>query len=93
MLGTDDVFAAISALDRAANYGFVVVVGDASLAELFVYDCRPAAMGRLTAIAPGDFFIGDKKYGWLVYFRVDRTAGTVTLIKSGTGRTPFEPAH
>jgi hypothetical protein len=87
----DDVFAAISALDRATNYWVVIVLGEGSMTERFVYDCKPAVMGRLAGIAPGDYYIGDKKYGWLVYFSVDRTANSVTLIKSGTGRTPFEP--
>jgi hypothetical protein len=82
-LERDDVFAAISALDRATNFWVVVVLGEASMAERFVYDCRPTTMGRLTAIAPGDFFIGDKKYGWLVYFKCDRVENTVTLIKAG----------
>jgi hypothetical protein len=89
-LEMEDVFAAISALDRATNYWVVVVLGEASMAERLVYDCRPAAMGRLTAIAPGDFFIGDKQYGWLVYFKCDLVENTVTLIKAGNFVTPFE---
>ena len=60
------------------------------MAERFVYDCRPLAMGRLTGIATGDYYIVDKKYGRLVYLNVDRVANTVTLIKSGTALTPFE---
>jgi hypothetical protein len=92
-LDIDDVFATISALDRETNYWVVVVLGEGSMAERFVYDCRPAAIGRLTAIAPEDFFIGAKKYGWLVYFRSNPVENKVTLIKSGAGLTPFEPLH
>ncbi len=59
---------AISTLDPGTNYWVVIVLGNASMAQQLVYDCKPAAMEQLAAIAPGDFYIGDKKYQWLVYF-------------------------
>ena len=81
---------ALSLLDTNSNYWVVVVVGDGSMAQPFVFDCKPIAMEQLIAIAPGDFFIGDKKYAWLVYFAVDRAENAVTLIKAGNFPTPFD---
>jgi hypothetical protein len=71
-------------------YWVVIVLGKASMAERFVYDCKPTGMEHLIAIAPGDFFIADKKYGWLVYFNVDREKDAVTLVKAGHFQTPFD---
>lgn len=81
---------AVSTLDPAANYWVVIVKGDTSMAQQLVYDCKPAPMVQLIAIAPGNFFIGDKKYQWLVYFDINRTENMVTLIKAGSSPTPFD---
>ena len=80
----------ISTLDPAANFWVVIVLGDPSMAQQLLYDCKPAAVIQLVAIAPGNFFIGDKKYKWLVYFSVNRTENTVTLIKAGSFPTLFD---
>ena len=80
----------ISTLDPATNYWVVIVLGDASMAQQFVYDCKPAAIEHLAAIAPGDFYIGDKKYQWLVHFKMDQTENAVTLIKAVNFLTPFD---
>jgi hypothetical protein len=81
---------ALLLLDTGINYWVVVVVGDGSMAQPFVFDCKPTAMEQLIAIAPGDFYIGDKKYAWLVYFAVDRAENAVALIKAGNFPTPFD---
>ena len=81
---------AISTLDPAANYWVVIVLGDASMAQQLIYDCKPAALVQLVAIAPGNFFIGDKKYRWLVYFNMNRPENTVTMIKAGSSSTPLD---
>jgi hypothetical protein len=81
---------AMSTLDPAKNYWVVIVLGNASMAQHLVYDCKPAAMEYLVAIAPGDFFIGDKKYQWLVYFNANRSENAVILIKAADIPTPFD---
>jgi hypothetical protein len=80
----------ISRLDPATNYWVIIVLGEASMAQQLVYDCRPAAIEQLAAIAPADFYIGDKKYGWLVYCKVSIIEGTIELIKVGDSPTPFD---
>ncbi len=84
------IFPAISTLDPAANYWVVIVLGDSSMVQQLIYDCKPAAIVQLVAIAPGNFFIGDKKYQWLVYFNKNRTENTVTMIKAGSSSTPLD---
>jgi hypothetical protein len=80
----------ISKLNHVTNYWVVIGLGNDSMTQLLVYDCKPAAIKDLAAIAPGDFYVGDKKYQWLVYFSMDKTANAVTLIKAGDFPTPFD---
>jgi hypothetical protein len=44
----------------------------------------------LVSMAPASFFIGDKKYGWLVYFRVDQKENTIALINVDGSPMPFD---
>lgn len=82
--------ALISQLDPTTNYWAIIVLGNASMAEQLIYDCKPGAMEHLIAIAPADFYIVDIKYRWLVYFNVNREENMVTLLKAGDFPTPFD---
>lgn len=62
----------VSALNPDSNYWAIIGFGDYPTARHFVYDCNPESLGWLIGIAPGSFYMGDKKYKWLVYFHVDR---------------------
>ena len=61
--------------------------------EHFVYDCKIDAVKALLSIAPADFYLGDKKYAWLVYFKVDRAENRISLINADISPTPFDPPN
>ena len=82
----------INGLDPNTNYWAVIAFGDYPTAHQYLYDCRPDALLALLAMAPANFFIGDKKYRWLVYFQVDQKENTVALINVGGSPTPFDLA-
>jgi hypothetical protein len=89
-IAPEAIYKEISKLDPASNYWTVIVLGEASEARQLVYDCTPAAMEHLISVAPADFYIGDKKYQWLVYFNMNREHNEVSLIKSRDCPTPFD---
>jgi hypothetical protein len=80
----------IDRINENQNHWVVVVMNNGPTGKQYVYDCRPKAIAGLTSIAPGDFFIIDKKFGWLTYFERDDTSSRFSIYKSGEGRTPFD---
>jgi len=60
----------VSKLDNSVNYWAVIVLQNGPTAKHYVYDCSTDALKMLLAIAPCDFYIGSKKYEWLIYFKV-----------------------
>lgn len=83
----------ISKLQSNTNYWVVIVFGNARDSSQHVYDCNVDSMKVLIEWAPADFFIVDKKYNWLTYFKVDRDKSEVSISKSGDGKTPFDEAQ
>lgn len=88
-ISTKDISDEIDRLDSNCNYWVVLVLGDYPSAKQVVYDCKPIVIRALIEIGTGNFFIGDKKYNWLVQFH-QTTSNIVSLIKSGKHETPFE---
>lgn len=78
----------ISNLDSKSNYWEVIVFGKAQRDRQYIYDCNIVPMKVLVKWAPADFYIADKRYEWLTYFKVDNNE--VSIFKSGDGRTPFD---
>jgi hypothetical protein len=76
-------------LDLNCNYWVVLVHGDHPTAKQVVYDCKPMVIEALIKINTGYFFIGDKKYNWLVQFKPMKN-NMISLVKSGQSLTPFE---
>lgn len=79
----------IDRLDSNCNYWVVYVHGDHPTAKHVLYDCKPRVIEALINISTGDFFIGDKKYKWLVQFK-SMANNSVSLVKSAELETPFE---
>lgn len=54
---------------------------------LEVYDCKYDAMRELLYMSSGqskqEFCIVDKKYSWLLFFKIDRTKDIVEIYKTG----------
>ena len=52
-----------------------------------VYDCKYEALRELLYLSSGqneqEFCIVDKKYSWLLFFKVDRMKDIVEIYKSG----------
>lgn len=82
----------ISSLDSSSNYWLVIVFGHAQRDRQFVYDCHVSVMKVLISKAPADFYIVDKRYSWLTYFKIDHDTKEVLLYKSGDAQTPFDKA-
>lgn len=80
----------INGLDPTTNYWVVIVSKDYPTAHQYLYDCRPDALLALLSMAPANFFIGDKKYRWLVYFRVDQKENKIALINVDGSPTPLD---
>jgi len=84
-----DIDKEISKLDISQNYWVFIVFVNNPTSKLYVYDCNVDAIRALLSIAPSDFYIGHKKYEWLVYFKKDLSENTVSLIRPKEIRTPF----
>jgi hypothetical protein len=88
-ISREKVNSEIDRLENSYNYWAIFTHGDYPTAKQVVYDCKPIVIKALIEISTGDFFIGDKKYNWLVQFH-QTTGNTVSLVKSGKYETPFE---
>jgi hypothetical protein len=72
-------------LDNGSNYWlflFKIPMGS----NFQVYDCKYQALRELVYLSSGqdeqDFCIVDKKYAWLLFFKIDRPNDTVEQIKA-----------
>lgn len=83
----------VSKLENNTNYWVVIVFGNSRDSRQYVYDCQVNSMKVILERAPADFFIVDKRYNWLTYFKVDRDKSEVSISKSGDGQTPFDKAQ
>jgi hypothetical protein len=80
----------IAKLDRGQNYWLVITTDDTPTAKHLVYDCKTNALEAILSMIAGDFYIVEKKYGWLAYFKKDSVNGRVEIIKSTGRETPFD---
>lgn len=80
----------INKLDTNTNFWLVIVYGDSDRSTQYVFDCHVKPMQELIRWAPADFFIVEKRYKWLTYFKVNKNTNEVSISKSGDGQTPFD---
>ncbi|WP_430516958.1 DUF6756 family protein [Chitinophaga niabensis] len=78
----------LSSLSNDANYWLVMMMGDYPTAKRLIYDCNTAALKDLISLSKYSFYIVDKKYSWLTYFKCN--AEKITLYKSGIAGSPFD---
>ncbi len=89
-LATFEVFfldTVLSSLPDDTNYWLVMMMGDYPTAKRLVYDCSTAALKEMISLSKYSFYIVDKKYSWLTYFKCDPEK--ITLYKSGIANCPF----
>lgn len=74
-------------LDNGSNYWlflFKIPMGS----NFQVYDCKYQALRELVYLSSGqdeqDFCIVDKKYAWLLFFKIDRLNNTVGIYNVGS---------
>lgn len=79
--------AEITKLTPDQNY-WIVLAGDNSATKNLVYDSKPYVILKLLQLKQGDFYIGDKKYSWLTYFKYNQA--DVEVFKSGDRQTPWD---
>jgi hypothetical protein len=84
---TVDLKAEVAKLTPDQNY-WIVLTGDNSATKNLVYDSKPMVILKLLQLKDGDFFIGDKRYNWLTYFKYHRT--DMEIFKSGDQQTPWD---
>ena len=83
-------FNSLAQLNENENYWIIVVIGNVPTSRHYIYNAKPKAIQALISLASYDFYIVDKKYHWLSYFRRDSVTNTITLYRSGDNRTPFD---
>lgn len=77
----------LAAFDPKQNYWIVLTRDKADFKNL-VYDSKPTVIKILSELWDGDFYIVDKKYSWLIYFKRDNT--DTEVFKSGDFVTPLD---
>ncbi len=78
---------ALTVLDPKQNY-WVVLAEALPGKTARVYDAKPAVILTLASLWQMDFYIGDKKYNWLVHFK--RGLDNPAIYKSGPLTTPWD---
>jgi len=74
-------------LDPKENY-WTVLTKDKTDFKNLVYDSKPAVIKKLNGLWDGDFYMVDKKYNWLIYFKRDKA--DTEVFKSGDSLTPLD---
>jgi hypothetical protein len=82
-----DLETELGKLNAKENF-WLVISGDNPTTKNLVYDCKLNVILRVLGLREGDFFIVNKKYEWLTYFRYDQT--DVEIFKSGNTQTPWD---
>lgn len=77
----------LNKLDSSQNYWMVLTKDKPDFKNL-VYDSKLTVIKILSGLWHGDFYIVDKKYNWLTYFKRD-TIDT-EVFKSGDSVTPLD---
>jgi hypothetical protein len=82
-----DLETELAKLNPADNY-WIIISGDNPTTKNLVYDIKPSVIPKLIGLRDGDFFIVDKKYNWLTYFKFNQT--DIDVFKSGDQLTPLD---
>lgn len=73
-------------LDNGSNY-WLLFVRLPMGSNFQVYDCKYQALRELVYLSSGqdeqEFCIVDKKYAWLLFFKIDRPKDTVEIYNAG----------
>ena len=84
---TANIDGELERLDLNKNYWIVLARDKADFKNL-VYDSKPTVIKILSGLWDGDFYIVDKKYNWLTYFKRDTT--NTEIFKSKNSMTPLD---
>jgi hypothetical protein len=77
----------LNRLDQQENYWTVLTKDKADFKNM-VYDSKPGVIKKLNTLWDGDFYIVDKKYNWLTFFKRNKT--DTEVFKSGDTKTPLD---
>ncbi|AYB33342.1 hypothetical protein [Chryseolinea soli] len=77
----------LTVLDPKQNY-WIVLAEALPGKTARVYDAKPAVILTLVSLWQVDFYIGDKKYNWLVHFK--RSPDNVAIYKASPATTPWD---
>jgi hypothetical protein len=77
----------IEKLDNDQNYWIVLTKNRADSKSL-VYDSKPKIIAKLVGLWDGDFYIVEKRYNWLAFFK--RRQDDMEVFKSGDELTPWD---
>jgi hypothetical protein len=86
-LKTVDLEFEVTKLIPEQNY-WIVLTGTNSATKNLVYDSKPSAIIKLLQLREGDFYIVDKKYNWLTYFKYKQI--DIEVFRSGDQQTPWD---
>lgn len=81
-----DLNSALTKLSPRQNYWIVLPMQPGTKKR--IYDCKPRVIQKLVQMTGGDFFIAEKKYKWLIYFK--RNQSGIEIFKSGDKLTPWD---
>lgn len=57
----------LAKLDAEQNY-WLILPGNNPTTKYLLYDSKPYVIVKLLKLRVGDFYLGDKKYNWLMHF-------------------------
>ena len=82
-----DINIEFAKLNPDENY-WIVIPSDNPTTKNLIYDSKPNFILKLLELRHGDFFIVNKKYDWLTYFKSDQV--DIEVFKSGDKQTPWD---
>lgn len=86
----DEIYKEIEKLGINSNYWIVIVTDNSPTAKHLVYDSKINALSELISRFAMDFYIIDKKYTWLTFFKTDKEKKKTVIFKSGSTKNPFD---
>lgn len=85
-LRTLDLETELKKLTPDENYWIILTIDNTK--TNLVYDSKPSVILKLLLLRSGDFYIVDKKYNWLTYFKYNQM--DIEFFKSGDKQTPWD---
>ncbi len=77
-------------LDPEKHYWIIIVLGENSSGNLYIYDSKVKPIPDLLSIFTNDFYLIDKKYNWFTYFNRSPHSNEISIYKSSSSNTPLE---